>query len=189
MALIKCKKCGHMISDRTKFCPHCGCPKEFSIKEESSTTEDTPISEETYANNKTATTTQDIEEYDIEKNTGNGVLLRIVVVITIVALIFAAFLFGRQEDRNHRRRRDSVHEDGVRTAAPAARRARTRVLSPGAYRPRVAEGCACARPHGGREHHTSAQEDRTFCEVHRHTPRFRLLLRRLGGWGWIKTRE
>ena len=28
---------------------------------------------------------------------------------------------------------------------------------------------------------TSAQEDRTFCEVHRHTPRFRLLLRRLGG--------
>lgn len=94
MALIKCKKCGHMISDRTKFCPHCGCPKEFSIKEESSTTEDTPISEETYANNKTATTTQDIEEYDIEKNTGNGVLLRIVGVITIVALIFAAFLFG-----------------------------------------------------------------------------------------------
>lgn len=93
MALVKCKKCGHMISDRTKFCPHCGCPKEFSIKEESSTTEDTPISEETYANNKTATTTQDIEEYDIEKNTGNGVLLRIVGVITIVALIFAAFLF------------------------------------------------------------------------------------------------
>lgn len=94
MTLVKCKKCGHMISDRTKFCPHCGCPKEFSIKEESSTTGDTPISEETYANNKTATTTQDIEEYDIEKNTGNGVLLRIVGVITIVALIFAAFLFG-----------------------------------------------------------------------------------------------
>lgn len=66
--------------------------------------------------------------------------------------------------------------------APAARRARTRVLSPGAYRPRVAEGCARARPHGGRKHHTSAQEDRTFCEVHRHTPRFRLLLRCLGGW-------
>ena len=28
MALIKCKKCGHMISDRTKYCPYCGFKQE-----------------------------------------------------------------------------------------------------------------------------------------------------------------
>ena len=26
MALIKCTKCGHMISDKAKKCPKCGCP-------------------------------------------------------------------------------------------------------------------------------------------------------------------
>lgn len=36
MALIKCKNCGRMMSDRADFCPHCGCPKEFSAKEETS---------------------------------------------------------------------------------------------------------------------------------------------------------
>lgn len=28
MALVKCEKCGRMISDRTKFCPHCGFKQE-----------------------------------------------------------------------------------------------------------------------------------------------------------------
>lgn len=26
MALIKCKECGHMVSDKAKACPNCGCP-------------------------------------------------------------------------------------------------------------------------------------------------------------------
>ena len=42
MALIKCNNCGHVMSDRADFCPNCGCPKEFSIKEETSRTEETP---------------------------------------------------------------------------------------------------------------------------------------------------
>ena len=28
MALIKCKECGHMISDKASACPNCGCPVE-----------------------------------------------------------------------------------------------------------------------------------------------------------------
>lgn len=28
MALIKCKECGHMISDKASECPNCGCPTE-----------------------------------------------------------------------------------------------------------------------------------------------------------------
>lgn len=49
MALIKCKSCGHVMSDRAEFCPHCGCPKEFCIKEETSIKEDTPAKEESSA--------------------------------------------------------------------------------------------------------------------------------------------
>ena len=26
MALIKCKECGHEVSDRASACPNCGCP-------------------------------------------------------------------------------------------------------------------------------------------------------------------
>ena len=48
MALIKCKNCGRMMSDRADFCPHCGCPKEFSAKEETSIKEENPIIEEDF---------------------------------------------------------------------------------------------------------------------------------------------
>lgn len=28
MALIKCKECGHEVSDKASACPNCGCPLE-----------------------------------------------------------------------------------------------------------------------------------------------------------------
>ena len=31
MALIKCKECGHMISEKAKSCPKCGCPIEKGL--------------------------------------------------------------------------------------------------------------------------------------------------------------
>lgn len=34
MALIKCKECGNNISDKSKACPHCGCPTSFSLSSE-----------------------------------------------------------------------------------------------------------------------------------------------------------
>lgn len=59
MALIKCKSCGHVMSDRADFCPHCGCPKEFSVKEETSKAEYTTVNEETSAiNTETVSTTE-----------------------------------------------------------------------------------------------------------------------------------
>lgn len=112
MALIKCKSCGHVMSDRAEFCPHCGCPKEFCVNEDTSMAEDTPVSEETCAtttktvsmpenlnsnandNDNEATTTQDIEEDDNEENSANRGLLGIVGILTIIALVFAGFLYS-----------------------------------------------------------------------------------------------
>lgn len=31
MALIKCRECGSNISDKSKACPHCGCPTACSL--------------------------------------------------------------------------------------------------------------------------------------------------------------
>lgn len=33
MALIKCKECGHEISDKASACPNCGCPMECVYKQ------------------------------------------------------------------------------------------------------------------------------------------------------------
>lgn len=103
MALIKCKKCGHMISDRTKFCPHCGCPKEFSIKEKSSKAEDTSVNEEASAiNTKTVSTTEKLNSNDNEvttiqdtdeENKANKGLVVLVIVLAVIAIGFGGYMF------------------------------------------------------------------------------------------------
>lgn len=35
MALIECRECGNNISDKSKACPHCGCPTAYSINGDS----------------------------------------------------------------------------------------------------------------------------------------------------------
>ena len=103
MSLIKCKKCGHMISDRTKFCPHCGCQKEFSIKEKSSKAEDTSVNEEASAiNTKTVSTTEKLNSNDNEvttiqdtdeENKANKGLVVLVIVLAVIAIGFGGYMF------------------------------------------------------------------------------------------------
>ena len=70
MALIKCNNCGHVMSDRADFCPHCGCPKESSAKEEISKAKDTSVNEEASAiNTETVSTTEKLNSNDNEATT------------------------------------------------------------------------------------------------------------------------
>lgn len=76
MALIKCKNCGRMMSDRADFCPHCGCPKEFAAKEETSIKEEKPIIEEdpvkeesSVTKAQTVSTTEDLNSNDNDDET------------------------------------------------------------------------------------------------------------------------
>ncbi len=110
MALIKCNNCGHVMSDRADFCPHCGCPKEFSIKEETSITEETPAKEMTsikntgivstaeklYDNDNEATTIQDTDEED-KANKG---LVALVIVLAVIAIGFGGYMFFANENQN-----------------------------------------------------------------------------------------
>lgn len=52
MALIKCKNCGHMISDRASTCPHCGhkqkeqaCSENRTGKQANNINNEEPIKE------------------------------------------------------------------------------------------------------------------------------------------------
>ena len=109
MALIKCKSCGHVMSDRADFCPHCGCPKEFSVKEETSKAEYTTVNEETSAiNTETVSTTEKLNSVDNEataiqdideEDKANKGLVVLVIVLAVIAISFGGYMFlgsGRQ---------------------------------------------------------------------------------------------
>lgn len=113
MALIKCKNCGRMMSDRADFCPHCGCPKEFSAKEETSIKEENPIIEEdpvkeessvtkaqtvsttedlnSNDNDDETTATQDTEEV-VEEDNANKRLVALVIVLAVIAIGFGGYI-------------------------------------------------------------------------------------------------
>lgn len=103
MALIKCKSCGHVMSDRADFCPHCGCPKEFSVKEETSKAEYTTVNEETSAiNTETVSTTEKLNSVDNEattiqatdeENKANKGLVVLVIVLAVIAIGFGGYMF------------------------------------------------------------------------------------------------
>ena len=113
MALIKCKNCGRMMSDRADFCPHCGCPKKFSAKEETSIKEENPIIEEDFVkeensvtkaqtvsttedlnsndNDDETTATQDTEEVVEEDNANKG-LVALVIVLAVITIGFGGYI-------------------------------------------------------------------------------------------------
>lgn len=51
MALIKCSKCGNMVSDKASFCPKCGTP---SLGMEYHVTENNPILQDCLTTNNTS---------------------------------------------------------------------------------------------------------------------------------------
>ena len=92
-------------------------------------------------------------------------------------LSYQGIVMNLDRDGERRRRRHSLHQDRVRTAPSASRRAWPRVLTPGAHRAHLAQGRTGARPHRRCQHYPTPQEDRTLRQVHRHASRLRLLLR------------
>lgn len=91
------------MSDRAEFCPHCGCPKELSVKEETSMAEDISVNEEPSitntetvstiekfnSNDNEATTIQDTDEED-KANKG---LVVLVIVLAVIAIGFGGYMF------------------------------------------------------------------------------------------------
>lgn len=66
MALIKCKECGHEVSDKAQNCPNCGCPaSEFvsSITQEL----DSDLGGSTETDNVEQKQNEDISDYDTFK--------------------------------------------------------------------------------------------------------------------------
>lgn len=95
MALIKCKSCGQMISDRAEKCPKCGYSVHLSMEQQ----EETVKSVKTHfaaGTEKKETVNENLQPR--QKNSKKGILIAAVVVVIIGCGIFA-MLNGQQQDK------------------------------------------------------------------------------------------
>lgn len=110
MALIKCNNCGHPVSDRANVCPHCGCDphaaKAVITRENSKSEEDSQP------------TRPDTGE-DVCTNTkkANRGLLGLVGVLTLIALVFAGFLFSGKRYYNGKTLKFAIDTSAVDTVS------------------------------------------------------------------------
>ena len=86
MALIKCSECGHMISDKARKCPKCGCPLAHQA----------PPTQSSTPNNASWPTIEYVANFNEGLNSIGGK-----IIITATQLIFRAhdFNFGDLRDR------------------------------------------------------------------------------------------
>lgn len=92
MALIKCKKCGHIVSDKAEECPKCGYPVSLSLKEEKEQPQRETVRAEndaarqkqgTYANGQTPYN----KRKDNEGKNGQTSFLAIALVVVLICFI------------------------------------------------------------------------------------------------------
>lgn len=132
MALIKCKECGAMISDKAEFCPHCGCPikemNEAAPTEQQASPQPEPQSsvEETIRANREI---QESETPSPVNNYGNGTedgggnippkkdspykwlyIIGAIVAVLLVAII-VILVTGNKESEGTKSDSDSIAAD------------------------------------------------------------------------------
>ncbi len=101
MALIKCKECGQMISDRATRCPKCGCPVKEDVlaQQENETTNIAPV------------------YYDEEEEGNSHKWLYAIIGILLAALAVGGYFYFDQESKMEKNRQqlatDSIAKDSI----------------------------------------------------------------------------
>lgn len=96
MALIKCKGCGQMVSDRAEKCPKCGYPVRLSIEQQQEETEQSVNTHFTTGTEKKETINDNLQSR--QKSSKKGLLIAAVIVVIIGCGIFTMFN-GQQQDK------------------------------------------------------------------------------------------
>ena len=76
MALIKCSKCGGLLSDKATKCPHCGCSIEEVKASEPKQTAEVEVSNE-----------EQKESASPEETTGKGWMINLIIFIIIIFVL------------------------------------------------------------------------------------------------------
>lgn len=102
MALIKCKGCGQMVSDRAEKCPKCGYPVRLSIEQQQEETEQSVNTHFTTGTEKKETINDNLQSR--QKSSKKGLLIAAVIVVIIGCGVLFALLNnnngsnGQQQD-------------------------------------------------------------------------------------------
>ncbi len=94
MALIKCPECGHMISDKAKACPKCGCPVEFNEGTTPKVSEDVKsnviITNDSKASTMLPSSPKSTKAFWKNKNHLVALVLTIITIALIVFVIYSS---------------------------------------------------------------------------------------------------
>ena len=96
MALIKCKGCGQMVSDRAEKCPKCGYSVRLSMEQEQ---EEAKQSVETHSTTETEQK-EVINNEPQKRGSKKGIIIAIVVVVIIGCGVLFAILQGRGQEKD-----------------------------------------------------------------------------------------
>ena len=96
MALIKCKGCGQMVSDRAEKCPKCGYSVRLSMEQEQ---EEAKQSVETHSTTETEQK-EVINNEPQQRGSKKGIIIAIVVVVIIGCGVLFAILQGRGQEKD-----------------------------------------------------------------------------------------
>lgn len=112
MALIKCKGCGRMISDRATVCPHCGHP----VKDSKAASSTPAVNSGAEAGAKNNVHTQPVYYDEDEPKKSSKTLVVIVIIVAVIAIGFGCFLFETSKmdsDRSMETVTDTVEMDST----------------------------------------------------------------------------
>lgn len=105
MALIKCKGCGHMISDRANNCPQCGYPVRLSVKQQSEFVKQSESTQEVFNN--------DSPELQPNVNKKGFIVTIIAIVIIVCGFILYVVLHGRSASNDPQKDSTTVANTNV----------------------------------------------------------------------------
>ena len=100
MALIKCKNCGHMVSDKGTKCPKCGTP---IVKTESVFTTDKEEKVVAEVESPKVESVSTVDNYVEDSNNGKKVFVAIVCGIILIALAIGGYLLWKNYSDKYER--------------------------------------------------------------------------------------
>ena len=113
MALIKCKGCGQMVSDRAEKCPKCGYSVRLSMEQQEETKQSVEPHTTTLNTSKEEVANDNPQPQQRERGSKNGVIIAIVVVVIIGCGVLFALLNSNNGSNDQQQDTTAIADTGT----------------------------------------------------------------------------
>ena len=113
MALIKCKGCGQMVSDRAEKCPKCGYSVRLSMEQQEETKQSVEPHTTTLNTSKEEVANDNPQPQQRERGSKKGVIIAIVVVVIIGCGVLFALLNSNNGSNDQQQDTTAIADTGT----------------------------------------------------------------------------